>query len=249
MTMAMIEWRERREFKHQAPSTKKSTKFQAPIRTDGRGPKSRRGVMALLLAIDQSTSATKALLYDATGKLLGKEAVEHRQIYPQPGWVEHDAEEIWQNTIEAVRRLIGNHAEAAGELLCLSLTNQRETVVVFERGRGRPLRNAIVWQCRRGDAICAELKGAGHGGGVTQLTGLRAGYLFFGVEVEVVDAAGAGVGGAAGKRRGIDRDDGCVFDLPVDGWAGVCDGSHERVPHVVIRYWCAAMGCVVVRLV
>ena len=106
--------------------------------------------MEHILAIDQSTSATKALLYDTAGNLIDKASVDHRQIYPQPGWVEHDAEEIWQNTFLAIRKL------KLDDLLCLSITNQRETIVVFDRS-GKPLHNAIVWQCRRGDPICAEL--------------------------------------------------------------------------------------------
>src|SRR5512136_3053551 len=117
--------------------------------------------MSCTLAIDQSTSATKALLYDATGKVADKETREHRQIYPQPGWVEHDAEEIWQNTLAVVRALVARHGARLAEAASLSITNQRETVVVFERATGKPLHNAIVWQCRRGDSICRELAGLG----------------------------------------------------------------------------------------
>jgi glycerol kinase len=123
--------------------------------------------MADILAIDQSTSATKALLYNSTGQLLRKTSIEHRQIYPQPGWVEHDAEEIWRNTIEVIKQLKPNDAA------CLSITNQRETIVVFDRATGKPLHNAIVWQCRRGDPICAELSRAGFGEMVTRKTGLK----------------------------------------------------------------------------
>ena len=129
--------------------------------------------MNLILALDQSTSATKALLYDANGRLLDKTSRDHRQIYPQPGWVEHDAEEIWLNTLAALGELVARHADRIVEAVCLSLTNQRETIVVFDRATGRPLYNALVWQCRRGDPICRELSEAGHGQRVTQLTGLR----------------------------------------------------------------------------
>src|SRR5712671_834864 len=124
--------------------------------------------MSLILAIDQSTSATKAGLYDTNGKVLDKASRSHRQIYPQPGWVEHDAEEIWQNTLAVLSQLISK-----SDPLCLSITNQRETFVVFDRASGKPLHNAIVWQCRRGEAICAELKKAGHEELVTRKTGLK----------------------------------------------------------------------------
>ncbi len=132
----------------------------------------------VVLAIDQSTSATKALLYDLCGRLIDKASIDHRQIYPRPGWVEHDAEEIWQNTVEAVRTLMARihdrqDASRCLEPLCLSITNQRETIVVFDRGTGEPLCNAIVWQCRRGDAICSRLEEAGHAADVRHKTGLK----------------------------------------------------------------------------
>ena len=93
--------------------------------------------MPLFLALDQSTSATKALLFDAAGQVLDRESLEHRQLYPQPGWVEHDAAEIWRNTLAAARALLARHPGRTGELAALSLTNQRETVVVFVEVRYR----------------------------------------------------------------------------------------------------------------
>ena len=127
--------------------------------------------MGQILAIDQSTSATKALLFDAHGRLLDKVSIEHRQIYPQPGWVEHNAEEIWRNTIAAFKTLV--EKARINDPICVSITNQRETIVVFERGTGKPLHNAIVWQCHRGDLICAELVKAGHDPLVRRRTGLK----------------------------------------------------------------------------
>ncbi len=129
--------------------------------------------MSLILALDQSTSATKAVLFDQSGRIVDKAAREHRQIYPQSGWVEHDAEEIWQNVLVVVRELTERHASALGELAGLSITNQRETFVIFDRTTGRPLHNAIVWQCRRGDALCQELVTAGHEPLVRESTGLK----------------------------------------------------------------------------
>jgi glycerol kinase len=124
-----------------------------------------------ILAIDQSTSATKSLLFDASGRMLDKVALDHGQIYPQPGYVEHDAEEIWRNTLATTKQLLERNPDAANTISHLSLTNQRETVVIFERGTGKPLHNAIVWQCRRGDPICAEL--ARHNETVSRKTGLK----------------------------------------------------------------------------
>ena len=125
--------------------------------------------MTHFLGIDQSTSATKALLFSESGELLNKASLSHSQIYPSPGWVEHDAEEIYQNTLQAARSLLEKHT---GDLVSLSITNQRETFVVFERSTGKPIYNAIVWQCRRGEPVCRQMVEAGHRGLVEEKTGL-----------------------------------------------------------------------------
>lgn len=129
--------------------------------------------MSLILAIDQSTSATKAILFDAHGKVLDKASRSHRQIYPQPGWVEHDAEEIWQNVLAVIGELAGRNCTRIAKLTALSLTNQRETVVVFDDKTGKPLHHALVWQDRRGDSICRQLLCQGHGPRVLRRTGLK----------------------------------------------------------------------------
>ena len=129
--------------------------------------------MPLVLVIDQSTSATKAILFDEAGRTLDKTAREHRQIYPKPGWVEHNAEEIWQNTLATIHELVGRNPERVPDIVALSITNQRETVLVFDRQTGRPLHNAIVWQCRRGDALCQELRERGYEKQVRLKTGLK----------------------------------------------------------------------------
>ncbi len=125
--------------------------------------------MTRFLALDQSTSATKALLFDAPGNLLDKESREHEQRYPQPGWVEHDAEEIWQNTLLTLQALLARHSSE--DIASLSITNQRETVVIFDRATGKPLYPAIVWQCRRSVALCEEH--ASHEELIRARTGLR----------------------------------------------------------------------------
>ncbi len=129
--------------------------------------------MSLFLALDQSTSATKALLFDADGRALDRESRDHQQHYPQPGWVEHDAGEIWQNTLTVLNNLLARQSSHVDEIVSLSLTNQRETIVVFERTTGRPLHPAIVWQCRRGDAFCEQHAAAGREPLVHQKTGLK----------------------------------------------------------------------------
>jgi glycerol kinase len=127
--------------------------------------------MPLFLALDQSTSATKALLFDGQGRTLDRESREHRQHYPQPGWVEHDAGEIWRNTLAVLTVLLQRQSARLPEIATLSLTNQRETVVVFDRATGQPLAPAMVWQCRRGEPLCAAL--AVHEPVIRRKTGLK----------------------------------------------------------------------------
>src|SRR5215469_15371183 len=129
--------------------------------------------MSLILAIDQSTSATKAVLFDSVGKILDKASREHRQIYPQPGCVEHDAEEIWRNVLAVTSEITRRNPSKIGRLAGLSIANQRETILVFDRRTGKPLHNAIVWQDRRGDALCRKLRAQGHETLVRRKTGLK----------------------------------------------------------------------------
>lgn len=129
--------------------------------------------MTKILAIDQSTSATKALLFTSDGNMLDSVTTSHEQYYPQSGWVEHDAEEIYQNTLQVIQSLLQKNDLSASDLTCLSITNQRETIVVFDRETGNPLYRAIVWQCRRGDPFCQHLINDGHESLVHQKTGLK----------------------------------------------------------------------------
>jgi glycerol kinase len=129
--------------------------------------------MSFTLALDQSTSATKAVLFDARGQVLDKASRNHQQIYPQPGWVEHDAEEIWKNVLTVIGEIAKRNRTKLSKLVALSITNQRETVLVFDRKTGKPLHHALVWQDRRGDAICAKLTKQGHGPSVLRKTGLK----------------------------------------------------------------------------
>lgn len=125
-----------------------------------------------VLAIDQSTSATKAILFNKKGELVRRFNSEHRQYYPNPGWVEHDAGEIYTRVLEAVRGVIGEQGAVRDEIAVIALTNQRETAVVWDRTSGKPVSNAVVWQCQRGSEICKSLFEKGYGKIVKERTGL-----------------------------------------------------------------------------
>jgi glycerol kinase len=136
--------------------------------------------MSAVLAIDQGTTGTTCLVIDEHGHAIGRAYSEFTQHYPQPGWVEHDAEEIWNVTLGVARGAI---AAAGAEIAAIGITNQRETVVVWERDSGRPVGRAIVWQDRRTAPICRELKGEGHESKVRERTGLVLDPYFSGTKL------------------------------------------------------------------
>ncbi|MDR1556538.1 MAG: glycerol kinase GlpK [Tannerellaceae bacterium] len=125
-----------------------------------------------IIAIDQSTSATKAMLFSENCELMRRVNISHQQYYPKAGWVEHDAEEIYQNVLLAVAQLMEEEQPEENCLYSLALTNQRETVVVWDKNTGKPVYNAIVWQCQRGAAFCRELKDKGYTQMIREKTGL-----------------------------------------------------------------------------
>ena len=108
-------------------------------------------------AIDQGTTSTRFMVFDRTGKIIATAQREHRQIYPRPGWVEHDAEEIWQRTQEVVAEAMQKGGLAARDLAAIGITNQRETTVVWDRENNEPIHNAIVWQDMRVENYVSEL--------------------------------------------------------------------------------------------
>ncbi len=114
-----------------------------------------------IVSIDQSTQGTKALLFDSSGAVVRREDILHRQIVTEKGWVSHDAEEIYRNTIAAVRRLMENSGVEPGAVRGVGISNQRETCLAWDKVTGKPVANAIVWQCARAEGICARLEHAG----------------------------------------------------------------------------------------
>jgi glycerol kinase len=108
-----------------------------------------------ILAIDQGTTGTRSVLYNEQGQIVDKADRELRQIYPRPGWVEHDPMEIWQTVVATVRELCSRHKE---KIVAIGITNQRETTILWDKKTGQPIHNAIVWQCRRTADLCEQLK-------------------------------------------------------------------------------------------
>ncbi|EJF54771.1 glycerol kinase [Saprospira grandis DSM 2844] len=132
----------------------------------------------MILALDQGTSSSRALLFDKNGQLLGLEQQEFQQYYPQEAWVEHDAEEIWRSQLQVAQRLIEKMQISPQAIQAIGITNQRETTILWDKKTGRPVHRAIVWQDRRTASYCEELKQAGHADYLRQQTGLLADAYF-----------------------------------------------------------------------
>ncbi len=125
-----------------------------------------------LLALDQGTSSSRSIIFNAQGEIVAKAQREFRQIYPQPGWVEHDPNEIWTSQIATAQEALADAGIGAADLASIGITNQRETTLVWNRATGEPLCNAIVWQDRRGEPVCATLRKDGLEDSIRQKTGL-----------------------------------------------------------------------------
>lgn len=139
--------------------------------------------MEYIISVDQSTQSTKALLFTGEGRLVCSSALGHDQIYPREGWVEHDPEILYRHTVEVIRDVVEKGGCKEGRF-SVSLTNQRETVVVWNKVTGKPVCNAVVWQCMRGKDICEALKAAGKGAMVKDRTGLLIDPYFSGSGVK-----------------------------------------------------------------
>ncbi|MDA8425764.1 MAG: FGGY family carbohydrate kinase, partial [Treponema sp.] len=125
-----------------------------------------------ILALDQGTTSSRAIVFNKNGMVIGLGQIPFRQIFPKPGWVEHDPEEIWTTQLAAARAAVAAAQIEAGQIAAVGITNQRETTVLWERSSGKPVYNAIVWQCRRSADICQELRSRGLADTVREKTGL-----------------------------------------------------------------------------
>ncbi len=137
-----------------------------------------------ILALDQGTTSSRSILFDKTGIVVAVAQKEFTQIFPQPGWVEHDPEEIWQTQLGTSKQVIAEAKISATDIAAIGITNQRETTVIWHRDTGKPIYNAIVWQDRRTSSFCDELKAKGFDKIIQQKTGLVTDAYFSGTKVK-----------------------------------------------------------------
>ena len=163
-----------------------------------------------IAALDQGTTSSRAILFDRAGKIVSRAQHPFRQIYPQPGWVEHDPMEIWATEKRALAEAVDSAHIDPRSVAAIGITNQRETAILWDRRTGEPVYNAIVWQCRRTAALCGQLKADGAGGLVTDRTGLLIDAYFSGTKLRWL------LDNAPGVRRRAEAGELCAGT--VDTW-------------------------------
>jgi len=182
---------------------------------------------SLILAIDQGTTSSRAIVYDQKLNQLGHGQFEFPQYFPENGWVEHDPDAIWDSTIKACRKAIQDCGRQAYEIACIGITNQRETTVVWDRKTGKPISRAIVWQDRRTSSFCNELKEQGHEELFQKRTGLLLDPYFSGTKLRWI------LDNVDGARRKAENGDLCFGTIDcyllwrlTDGEAHATDASN-----------------------
>ncbi|MDH3972909.1 MAG: glycerol kinase GlpK [Deltaproteobacteria bacterium] len=151
-----------------------------------------------IIALDQGTTSSRTILFNGEGRPLEQVSREFRQIYPRPGWVEHDPLEIWESQLWTLKEVLARSNKPVDEIAAIGITNQRETTLVWERDSGKPVYNAIVWQCRRTAPVCEDLKEKGLEEKIREKTGLVLDAYFSGTKVKwILD----NVSGAREKAR------------------------------------------------
>ena len=140
--------------------------------------------MSFVLALDQGTTSSRALIFDHAGTVRAVAQQEFRQIFPRPGWVEHDAQEIWSTQSGVLHEALARARIGARDIAAIGITNQRETTVLWDRATGQPVANAIVWQDRRTAAHCDALRAAGHAPMIARKTGLVLDAYFSGTKLK-----------------------------------------------------------------
>src|SRR5256714_15463543 len=145
--------------------------------------------MSFILALDQGTTSSRAIVFDHAGKIRAVAQREFAQIYPKPGWVEHDPMEIWATQSGVMAEVLAKAGITAADIAAIGITNQRETTLLWERATGKPVANAIVWQDRRTASRCDALRQAGHEPAFTAKTGLLLDAYFSGTKLAwILDA-------------------------------------------------------------
>ena len=175
----------------------------------------------VVMAIDQGTTGTRVILFDRGGAVRASSYREIEQIYPHPGWVEHDPMQYWETTMSCASDALGEYGATAADLAAIGITNQRETTILWDRDTGQPLYNAIVWQCRRSAELCEQLKEKGYEELVRERTGLVIDAYFSATKIKWI------IDNVDGVRERIDAGKVCMGTI--DSWLmwKLSDGAYH----------------------
>ena len=196
-------------------------------------------------AVDQGTTSTRFMIFDHEGKVVGIDQKEHEQIYPKPGWVEHNPMEIWERCKEVMNGALAKYNVKLEDLAAIGVTNQRETTVVWEKATGKPVYNAIVWQDTRTDTICNDLAKDGGQDRFRAKVGLPLATYFSGPKIKWILDNVPGVRAKAEKGEVLVRQYRHVGDLESDGRPQrrrACDRRVQCQPHHVDESGDAGLG-------
>ena len=188
-----------------------------------------------IMALDAGTTSNRCILFDREGNICSMAQKEFRQMFPNPGWVEHDANEIWSTQLGVAVEAMSKIGASAKDIAGIGITNQRETVIVWDKETGEPVYHAIVWQCRRTSEMADELKARGLEECFRAKTGTDHRRLFLRHKAQVDSRQCGGSQRAGGERRTSLRNRGDLADLEADQGQSACDRLLQRVAdHAVL---------------
>ena len=196
--------------------------------------------MSYIMALDAGTTSNRCILFNEKGEMCSVAQKEFTQYFPKPGWVEHDANEIWTTQLGVALSAMNQVGASAADIAAIGITNQRETTIVWDRDTGEPIYHAIVWQCRRTSAYCDELKAKGLTEKFRQKTGLVIDAYFSATKLKwILDnvRAGKGRGGPAAIWHRGD-----LAHLEADLRQDPCHGLFQRQPHHDVQHPHPAVG-------
>jgi glycerol kinase len=202
-----------------------------------------------ILALDQGTTSSRAILFDHNGRLCGSAQQEFPQHFPQPGWVEHDANDIWESQIACARQVLRESGVSAGQVAGIGIANQRETTVVWDRKSGEPIGPAIVWQDRRTADDCERLRAQGKAGLIQEATGLELDAYFSATKLAWLldNVAGARQRALRGELAFGTVDSWLVFKLTGRHVTDVSNASRTMLFNIGELRWDACWRCSIFR--
>ena len=208
---------------------------------DYTGSKRRRILWQSIMALDAGTTSNRCILFDKKGTMCSVAQREFKQYFPKPGWVEHDADEIWASMLGVAVEAMNRIGATAQDIAAIGITNQRETSIVWDKNTGEPVYHAIVWQCRRTSEYCDSLKEKGLTEKFRRKTGLGDRCVFLRNQGEM-DSDNAGSQRTGRKRGAAVWYGGDLADLEADQRCCSCDGLFQRIQNYAVQYQYPSVG-------